>query len=121
MRSAQEKEVLRIPLWLVWIAALVFIFAGLGSAGILDNNEGLYAEIPREMLASHDWRRWIIPHLNGLPYMEKPPLLYWLTALSFALFGESEWSARAVPALSSLACVALLLWFGRAVSRPHAG
>ena len=110
-----------IPLWLVWAIAFGFVLIGLGSAGILDNNEGLYAEIPREMLASHDWRMWIIPHLNGLPYMEKPPLLYWLTALSFSLFGESEWSARAVPALSSLACVALLLWFGRAQRKPQAG
>lgn len=109
------------PLWLVWLAAVVFIFAGLGGPGILNNNEGLYAEIPREMLASHDWRFWIIPHLNGLPYMEKPPLLYWLTAASFALFGISEWSARLVPALSALACVGTLLWFGRAVGRPRAG
>ncbi|MGB7481046.1 MAG: phospholipid carrier-dependent glycosyltransferase, partial [Burkholderiaceae bacterium] len=105
-----------IPLWLVWAVALAAALAGLGSYGLLNNNEGLYAEIPREMLASGDWRQWIIPHLNGLPYMEKPPLLYWLTALSFALFGISEWSARLVPACSALACVALLLWFGR-----HAG
>jgi 4-amino-4-deoxy-L-arabinose transferase-like glycosyltransferase len=110
-----------IPLWLVWLAAFGFVLLGLGSTGILDNNEGLYAEIPREMLAFGDWKYWIIPHLNGLPYMEKPPLLYWLTAISFALFGQSEWSARAVPALSSLACVAMLLWFGRAVYRPQAG
>jgi len=105
----------------VWAAALAFVCAALGSYGILDNNEGLYAEIPREMLASHDWRQWVIPHLNGLPYMEKPPLLYWLTALSFSVFGISEWSARLVPALSSLVCVALLVSFGNAVRKPQAG
>ena len=110
-----------IPLWFVWLVAFGFVVFGLGSFAILDNNEGLYAEIPREMLASRDWRMWIIPHLNGLPYMEKPPLLYWLTAFSFALLGESEWSARLVPALSSLACVAMLVWFGNAVRRPLAG
>ncbi|MDB5763750.1 MAG: hypothetical protein JWQ21_2745 [Herminiimonas sp.] len=121
MRSARQGTALFVPLWLVWLTAFGFVLIGLGSFGILDNNEGLYAEIPREMLASHDWRHWIIPHLNGLPYMEKPPLLYWLTALSFALFGESEWAARAVPAISSLSCVAMLLWFGRAVYRPQAG
>jgi len=109
-----------IPLWLVWAVALAAALAGLGSYGLLNNNEGLYAEIPREMLASGDWRQWIIPHLNGLPYMEKPPLLYWLTALSFALFGISEWSARLVPAGSALACVALLLWFGRRVGQERA-
>jgi 4-amino-4-deoxy-L-arabinose transferase-like glycosyltransferase len=110
-----------LPSWLVWIVALGFVFVGLGSSGILDNNEGLYAEIPREMLAAGDWRAWVIPHLNGLPYMEKPPLLYWLTAFSFLLFGESEWSARLVPALSALGCVGLLLWFGRACEKPRTG
>ncbi|MFZ6772407.1 glycosyltransferase family 39 protein [Undibacterium sp. SXout7W] len=53
--------------------------------------------------------------------MEKPPLLYWLTAISFALFGESEWSARLVPALSSLSCVALILWFSKKNERVYAG
>jgi 4-amino-4-deoxy-L-arabinose transferase-like glycosyltransferase len=119
--ALQKNTDFHIPLWLVWITALACVLAGLGSVGILDNNEGLYAEIPREMLASHDWRQWVIPHLNGLPYMEKPPLLYWLTAFSFSLFGESEWSARLVPALSSLACVAMLVWFGDAVKRRLAG
>lgn len=121
MQSGSNNNNVFIPFWFVWIVAIGFIFAGLGSFGILDNNEGLYAEIPREMLAAHDWRLWVIPHLNGLPYMEKPPLLYWLTALSFGLFGESEWSARLVPALSALGCVALLLRFGNVTKRPLAG
>lgn len=115
------KEAFKVPAWLVWVAALGFVLLGLGGYGILDNNEGLYAEIPREMLASGDWRMWVIPHLNGLPYMEKPPLLYWLTALSFALFGETEWAARMVPALSALSCVGLMLWFGGVINRPQAG
>lgn len=121
MTAPEHKPSISIPLWLIAVAALVFIFAGLGSYAILDNNEGLYAEIPREMLAAHDWRAWIIPHLNGLPYMEKPPLLYWLTALSFALFGIAEWSARLVPACSALGCMWLLVWFGRKVGRAQAG
>lgn len=121
MHSPRSAPPFLIPLWLVWAAALGSVLLGLGSYGLLNNNEGLYAEIPREMIASHDWRLWVIPHLNGLPYMEKPPLLYWLTALSFLLFGQTEWSARLVPAASSLACVALLLWFGRNVGRPQAG
>ncbi|MBI3285984.1 MAG: glycosyltransferase family 39 protein [Burkholderiales bacterium] len=110
-----------IPLWLVWLLAVFFATYGLGSYAILDNNEGLYAEIPREMLRSGDWRHWIIPHLNGLAYMEKPPLLYWLTAISFSLFGESEWSARLVPALASLSCVAMLLRFSTRLRRMQAG
>lgn len=97
-----------------------FLFYGLGSYPILDNNEGLYAEIPREMLASGDWHHWIIPHLNGLVYMEKPPLLYWLTAISFVIFGEHEWAARLVPVLSASSCIGMMLWFGREIGRPVA-
>jgi len=121
MKSIDEKVPLFIPLWLVWVAAFGFVLWGLGDFGLLNNNEGLYAEISREMLASHDWRLWVIPHLNGLPYLEKPPLLYWLTALSFTLFGQSEWAARLAPALSSLSCVAMLLWFGKTLNRPQVG
>jgi len=116
-----EKPRLNLSVFAVWAIALCAVLTALGSYGVLDNNEGLYAEIPREMLASHDWHQWVIPSLNGLPYMEKPPLLYWLTAISFSLFGVSEWSARLVPALSSLSCVALLIRFGTIVDRPQAG
>ena len=118
---AQGAQGTLIPAWLVWAVALVLVLGGLGSFGILDNNEGLYAEIPREMLVSGDWHHWIIPHLNGLPYMEKPPLLYWLTAISFLVFGQTEWAARLVPALSSLSCVGLLIWFGARTGRSQAG
>jgi 4-amino-4-deoxy-L-arabinose transferase-like glycosyltransferase len=121
MQNLNSPSRFLVPLWLVWAVALGTVLIGLGSYGLLNNNEGLYAEIPREMIASHAWRSWVIPHLNGLPYMEKPPLLYWLTALSFLLFGVSEWSARLVPAVSSLACVALLVWFGKSIHRPQAG
>lgn len=121
MKHPRQGIKLHIPLCLIWASAAGFALAGLGSFGILDNNEGLYADISREMLVSRDWHIWMIPHLNSLPYMEKPPLLYWLTALSFVIFGVSEWSSRLVPALSSLACVAMLLQFGRIVGRPRAG
>src|SRR5581483_2308040 len=76
--------------------ALLFGFH-LGSYGLWDPDEARYAEIAREMLARGDW---LIPHLNYVPYVEKPPLLYWLTALSFRLFGLSEFAARLTPALS---------------------
>ena len=112
MTPGRTDTTFAIPLWLVWLAAAAFVMAGLGSHALLDNNEGLYAEVAREMLAGPDWRTWVIPHLNGLPYMEKPPLLFWLTALSFQLFGLNEFAARLVSALASLGCVALILRFG---------
>lgn len=104
----------RIPLrWL----ALLGIAAGLALAlalgmdhPIQNNNEGLYASIAREMLASHSW---IIPTLDGVPYLEKPPLLYWITALSYATFGVSEVSARAAPIIGLLLVLSAVGWFAR--------
>ena len=58
---------------------------------LLDPDEGRYAEIPREMVATGDW---ITPRLDGLRYFEKPPLQYWATAAAYSVFGVSEWTAR---------------------------
>ena len=62
------------------LGAAAFFYGGLGSYALLNNNEGLYAQIAWEMLESGNW---VIPHLNGVPYIEKPPLLYWLVAGRF--------------------------------------
>jgi hypothetical protein len=77
--------------------AAVFVY---GSARLpfVDPDEGRYAEIAREMLGSGDW---IVPRLYGVTYLEKPPLLYWLVAGAFRLFGPSELAARIVPALAA--------------------
>lgn len=107
--------------WLIWLLAFICTWSGLGSYGVLNNNEGLYANIPLDMLTSGDFRHWIIPHLNGLPYMEKPPMMYWLTAIAFLLFGQAEWVVRLIPTLSGLACVGLILHFGQRIERPHLG
>jgi len=81
----------------VVITAMFLYFAGLGGYPLLDPDEGRYAEIPREMLESGDF---ITPRLNYVKYFEKPPLFYWLTAGSMALFGQKEWAVRLVPAVA---------------------
>jgi 4-amino-4-deoxy-L-arabinose transferase-like glycosyltransferase len=93
------------------LAALLILtsLSTLGHRPLFNSDEGRYAEIPREMLRDGDW---VIPHLNGLPYIEKPPLQYWATALSFAVLGESEFAARAYGALTSFATVALVWLLG---------
>src|SRR5262247_2102246 len=85
---------------------------------LLDPDEGLYASIAREMLARGDW---IVPHVNGLPYLEKPPLYFWLTALTFKLFGPSEWATRLWSAVSALGTVLLTWRIGRRLYGAHAG
>ena len=95
---------------LLGLCPFFFFFYGLGSFGLLNNNEGLYGEIAREMLGA-SFKDWIIPRLNGVSYIEKPPLLYWLTAFSFKIFGISEWSARLPPAFSGLITTLALMYF----------
>lgn len=63
---------------------------------LLEPDEGRYAQIPREMLEQGEW---VVPLLQGEAYLDKPPLMYWLTALSYRLLGVSVSSARLVPAL----------------------
>jgi 4-amino-4-deoxy-L-arabinose transferase-like glycosyltransferase len=94
-----------------WIAiALVAAwFALLGERPLFNPDEGRYAEIPREMLASGDW---LIPRLNNLVYIEKPPLQYWATALSYKLFGTSVWAARLYTGLCGLLTVLVTAGLG---------
>jgi len=63
---------------------------------LLEPDEGRYAQIPREMLASGNW---VVPTLQGEAYLDKPPLMYWLIALSYQAFGVSPDAARLVPAV----------------------
>jgi 4-amino-4-deoxy-L-arabinose transferase-like glycosyltransferase len=77
---------------------------------LLDPDEGRYAEIPREMLARGEW---IVPQLLGEPYLDKPPLLYWLIMFSYSVFGVHDWSARIVPALAVHATILTTYLIGR--------
>ncbi|MFO1467192.1 MAG: glycosyltransferase family 39 protein [Steroidobacteraceae bacterium] len=87
----------------LWISALAL-------RPLFNPDEGRYAEIPREMLASGDWT---IPHLNGLAYIEKPPLQYWATAALLGLFGASAFAARLYIFLCAIACAAAIHWAAR--------
>lgn len=81
---------------LVTVIVATIWFSLLGHRDLIDPDEGRYAEIPREMVASGDW---LTPRLNGFKYFEKPALQYWVTATGYILFGESNSTARLWPAL----------------------
>jgi 4-amino-4-deoxy-L-arabinose transferase-like glycosyltransferase len=103
---------------LLLVAGLVIFFYRLGVPGLMDPDEGRYAEIAREFFVLRDWS---IPHLNLLPYLEKPPLVYWLTGLSFKGLGFTEFAARLPSALSALGGVFLAYGLGRAFWGPGPG
>jgi 4-amino-4-deoxy-L-arabinose transferase-like glycosyltransferase len=102
---------------IVALAAAVCMFH-LGSFGLWEPDEARYAEIAREMLQSGNL---LVPHLNYVAYVEKPPLLYWLTTLSFWIFGVSEFAARLPVALSAIAGILATYYFAlHAFGRRHA-
>lgn len=100
------------------ITGCYFFFWKLGSPILYDLDEGGYAEIAREMLVLQDW---IIPRLDFVRLLDKPPLLYWLTALSYQLFGVSEFAARLPVAISAFGCMMLCYFIGKRLFGSLAG
>jgi 4-amino-4-deoxy-L-arabinose transferase-like glycosyltransferase len=96
--------------WL-WVPLLVVYLSSLGRVGFLGPDEPRYASIGREMAHSGDW---VTPRLDGSPWFEKPPLLYWLTGAGHKLHLSDEWAARLPLALISLA---FLCFFHRTLAR----
>lgn len=97
------------PFLLCLLASSALLFPCL-SFYLFEPDEGRYAQIPREMLTRGDW---LVPTLQGEPYLDKPPLFYWLVMLSYSVFGYHDWAARLIPALAVQAVVALAYLFGR--------
>ena len=89
----------------ILLLALIVTLLGIGSYGLYEPHEGHFAMVGREMIWRNDW---ITPYLNGSPYLNKPPLLYWLIAIATKIFGSTEFSAR-LP-------VALTGWLGIAIA-----
>ncbi len=115
--AREELPELRTLLLLtLFFGPAYFLF--LGSAPLIEPDEARYAEIAREMLERGDF---ITPHLNYVKYFEKPPLHYWLTALSFALLGQDEFAARFPGALAGLLGILWTYHLGRRVLGPAEG
>jgi 4-amino-4-deoxy-L-arabinose transferase and related glycosyltransferases of PMT family len=93
---------------LIALAALLHV-ATIGSGDLYSQTEGQYAGAAREMVETH---QWLLPMNNGAPRLQKPPLLYWLIAISFKLFGVNEAAARLPGALAVVASAALIFLIG---------
>lgn len=106
------------PETLLAILVALLVLAEPFRVPLLDPDEGRYAEIPREMLASGDW---VLPHQDGLVYVEKPPLAYWLVAGSYRLFGETEAAARLPGKAATVGTMLALFLFARRRAGERAG
>ncbi len=112
-RMSSEREVAGRPLLHVGILILLWavVYGGtLFTPQLMDDADSVHAEAAREILVRHDW---VTLHVNGIRYLEKAPLLYWATAVSFWLFGVHDWSARLPLALGVLALILAVYDVGR--------
>lgn len=105
-------------IWTLIILFLLVWFWMLGARVLVPTDEGRYAEMAREMVATQDW---ITTRLNGIKYFEKPPLQTWMNAITFELFGLGEWQARLWTGLCGLLGIGLAAYTGTRVFNGRVG
>jgi 4-amino-4-deoxy-L-arabinose transferase-like glycosyltransferase len=98
----------RYLLILIFVGSLIFLY-NLGAKDLWEPDETRYAVVAREMKETGNW---MVPHLNGAIYSEKPPLFFWLVNLSTSLLGDNEAANRLPSALAGLITVLLTFLFG---------
>jgi 4-amino-4-deoxy-L-arabinose transferase-like glycosyltransferase len=97
------KPCFRYELVVILMAAAIYFGCLWSPPSLMDDVDAVQAQIARNMLDSGDW---VTAHLDGVKYLEKSPLKYWMIALSFKIFGVHDWAARLPVALF----VVLLCW-----------
>src|SRR5579883_1503643 len=105
LRSAPMKKIsLLLPLALAVVIWAILVAAGLALRPTLPVDETRYLAVAWEMWTGGNY---LVPHLNGIPYHHKPPLLFWLITLGWHVFGVSETWGRLVAPLFALGCLLL--------------
>ena len=102
--ASRVVRFVRLPLFLLALASLPFFVLELKTPA-LNDAEGMYAQIAREMRTTGDWTT---PHLNGNRHFDKPPLIYWLIGTAQSVLGETETAARIWPALAAWATISVV-------------
>ncbi len=98
-----EHSAPRYQLIVLLVAAAIFLGCIVSPPSLMDDVDAVQAQIARNMLDSGDW---VTARLDGVAYLEKSPLKYWMMAVSFMIFGVHDWAARIPLALSTI----LLCW-----------
>lgn len=106
-QGLKRTSVYLATLFLFWLAVYG---STLFTPPLLDDADSVHAEAAREILSRNDW---VTLHVNGVRYLEKAPLFYWMIATSFRIFGIHDWAARLPLALGVLALLYSTYFFGR--------
>ena len=105
-------------LLLLLIPVLVFFLGIISPPGLMDDVDAAHGQLARNMLDSGDW---VIPHLDGVAYIEKAPLPYWMIAVSYKIFGVHDWAARIPFALAAVLLCWITALYGRWAFSARAG
>jgi len=106
-RKNEQSLILIISLSIIISLCMITFIWRLGSIGLVDETEPLFAEAARQMVETGNW---ITPYFNGETRFDKPPLIYWLMAIGYQVLGVNEWAVRLPSALSAMG-LTLLLFF----------
>src|ERR1700688_4027969 len=107
MQNSEPR--LRYILIVFLFAAAVYVGCMISPPSLMDDVDAVQAQIARNMLTSGDW---VTARLDGIPYLEKAPLIYWLIGGCFRIFGETDVVARIPIVVSALALAWLTTAFG---------
>jgi 4-amino-4-deoxy-L-arabinose transferase-like glycosyltransferase len=107
-RAVNPHDWLRAAKWAA--VCWVILFWKLGAPALMDPDEAHYAQLTREMLRAGNW---MVPLLDGLPYIDKPVLFHWLQGLAIAVLGETETAMRLPSAVAGIALFWLTRWTGK--------
>lgn len=91
------------------IVGAIYLGCVVSPPSLMDDVDAVQAQLAKNMLTSHDW---VTPRIDGVLYLEKAPLIYWLIAIFYKVFGVSDWVARLPVALSSIGLALLTTAFG---------
>ncbi len=119
MFEEKNQERWSVSLIVVLLAAAVIYFTSiLSPPALMDDVDAVQAQIARTMLTSGDW---VSARIDGVVYFEKSPLVYWLMAIAYKIFGVHDWAARIPIALSAIGLAWLTAAFGRWAFGKRAG
>ncbi|HOW58043.1 MAG TPA: glycosyltransferase family 39 protein, partial [Smithellaceae bacterium] len=102
----------------LFFVPLLLYLGLLGALPLMEPDEARYSLIPAAMNATGNY---VTPQIKNTVYLEKPPLAYWATAVSFKIFGENDFSARLFAALCAWGCIVLVYFIGRHWRNEEAG
>src|SRR5580658_1002034 len=108
-RSQDGRRNLYVYLAVTLIAAAIYLGCMVSPPSLMDDVDAVQAQIARNMLTSGDW---VTARLDGVVYLEKAPLIYWLIAICFKIFGAYDWVARIPVVLAALALAWVTAAFG---------